>query len=94
MWRVRPWVLGIALVACGFVTDIGFRLWVADFAGRIEMGGFATLEALLFASGLVLCLPSLVQPPEKSGDFRGIGCLFWVVVFLASAWIVLTRLPP
>jgi hypothetical protein len=92
--RLRLWVIGATLIACGFASHKAFDLWVADFTGRIEMGGFAGFEILLFGAGLGLCLLSLLLREKRAGGFRLVLWLSWAVAVFASAWAVLERLPP
>lgn len=93
---LRPWVVGVALIAAGFATHATFELCVSDYAGRIEMGQFAILEALLFLAGLWATLVSLVAPSVSKGrrSQRGLGCLLWLVTAVVTALAVLVRLPP
>jgi hypothetical protein len=92
--RVRLWVIGAALVFCGFATHEVFNIWVDEFAGRIEMGRFAGFEIMLFTSGLGLSFLSLIVREECDRKFRLVGWLSWVVALFASAWTVLEQLPP
>jgi hypothetical protein len=64
--HLRPSVIGISLISCGFAVHAAFDLWVADFAGRIEMGGFAIIEGLLILAGLALVAASLAAPRPTS----------------------------
>lgn len=92
----RPWVIGVALILCGFAVHAAFEVWVADWAGRLEMGSFAIVEAMLFLSGLGCTLAGLLgtelvdaRPAVRAGAWA-----LWLLVALVSAWSVLDRLPP
>lgn len=91
MVRVRAWLIGAVLVAGGFASHVAFEVWVTPFAGRIEMGQFACLEFVLYASGLMLAAASL---SGASGGRRAAGCVLWVAVALLAGFAVLRRLPP
>jgi hypothetical protein len=94
--RLRPWFIGVSLITCGFAAHVAFELWVADFAGRAEMGGFAVVEAILFLAGLALGVVSLVTP-RPTGVWampRGLAWLVWLAVAFAAGYAVLDRLPP
>lgn len=93
--RLRPWVIGMALFVGGFATHAAFDLWM-DFPGRIEMGAFAGIEAILFPSGLGLVLISLAKTPDPGSDpsLRAAAWLLWLVAASVAGFLVLIRLPP
>src|SRR4051812_19048039 len=94
--RPRPWVIGVTLVVCGFATHAAFELWVADYAGRIEMGRFAIFEGLMFLAGLGTVLVSLVASrlPGVGPVARGVAWLLWLATAFVTGLAVLIRLPP
>jgi hypothetical protein len=93
--RLRPWVIGISLIVCGFAVHVAFDKWVADWAGRIEMGLFAIYEALLFLAGLGCVLASLLRPwpPGVGPGAKVAAWLLWLATSMMAALVVLIRLP-
>jgi hypothetical protein len=93
--RIRAWVIGAALIVSGIATHVVFEVWVAPSAGRIEMGQFACLEAVLYATGLGLSLISLcVASAQRTTGRVWLGWVLWVVVGLTAGLAVLRQLPP
>jgi hypothetical protein len=88
-------VVGATLIFGGLLTHALFEEWAAPYAGRIEMGQFACLEALLYAAGLGLALVSLLnRPPNGEGRSRAAGWVLWAVAAVVAVYTVLWRLPP
>jgi heme/copper-type cytochrome/quinol oxidase subunit 3 len=93
--RVRLWVIGAALILGGFASHVIFDARAADVAGRIEMGQFAYLEAVLFAAGFGLIFISLMNSsPGRNVTSTRLGWLLWVTAALIASGAVLRRLPP
>jgi hypothetical protein len=93
--RIRPWIIGVALIVGGFATHLAFEVWAAPYAGRGAMGEFACFEALLYAAGLGLSLVSLCAAPAGTNAGRTtVGWALWVVAALVAGLAVLRRLPP
>jgi hypothetical protein len=88
--RIRPWVVGAALIAFGVCCHIAVK---ADpLPGRIEQGGFAYFEFLVFVAGLGLVRRSL-SPRVRDGDQSPAWFLWWWVAALAALWIVIDNMP-
>ncbi len=93
--RLRAWVIGVTLIAGGFATHIAFEVWAAPSAGRIEMGQFACIEAVLYVAGLGLVLASLAAAPAGGSAGRSaVRWVLWVVAAMVAGLAVLRRLPP
>jgi hypothetical protein len=93
--RLRPWVIGISLIVCGFAAHVAFEMWVADWAGRFEMGLFAIHEALLFLAGLGCVFASLLRPwpPGVGAGAKEAAWVLWLTTAMMAAVVVLIRLP-
>ena len=52
--------IAVTSIACGVTTHIVFALYVAHWAGRVEMGQFACLEGVCYGVGLILFLVTFV----------------------------------
>ncbi|MHC5537912.1 hypothetical protein ACYOEI_06740 [Singulisphaera rosea] len=92
---LRPWVIGVSLIACGFGVDIAYVMWCHEFAARLEMVLFAVVEASLFVPGLALVSISLATtwPPDAGRILHGVAWLLWMVGVIVTIGAVINRLP-
>lgn len=95
--RLRMGVVGLAYLAVGSAIDVGFRIWVAGWAGRSEMGQCAILEISLFGLGLLATrrdLTARLRPTQSRRLARALVWLGWWLLIPATGFMVLNRLPP
>ena len=75
MWRVRPGMIGVALVVSGFYVHTAFALWLAPLASRTGQQ-FACWEGLLFVVGFGLIAFQMAYAGPENKWWRVVAWLF------------------
>ncbi len=89
LFRIRPWVIGATFIAFGVCSHVALD----PLPGRIEMGQFACFEFLLYVTGLLLILISLLCAPMSVG-WRVSAVALWLAGGLIALVAVIHSLPP
>ncbi|WP_422923660.1 hypothetical protein [Singulisphaera sp. PoT] len=88
--RIRLWVLGLAFL--GFGACAHFAIMFDPLPGRIEEGGFAIFEMMVYAVGLGLIFMSLLHATIV-GKARVDAWVTWLIAVILSMLSVLFQLP-